>query len=201
MEGAQVLEDSRSFATDLFQCSFYKTISFPAFQVRRKSKYLPKRRFFVQTTASAVENQSKGLLCPLLVFPRTKRWKHLRLARLSHVLVSVVLDLVYWMLTYSYRGLLFFFCCSVPLRCLAFFSLLLLTMMLCRQLSSRPFSASRCSDLRIRHNICVKNDPLSIFVLRKYPSKWSSCPLQFFSFLQCGQGQFLQYDRGKEGYV
>ena len=95
---------------------------------------------------------------------------------------------------YSYRGLSVFVCCSVSLQYLAFVSLLLLSMMLSRQLSPRPFAALQCSDLQNQHNICVNHDQLLILVPHKYL-------LKFSLFSQREQGQFLQHNREKVGYA
>ena len=91
---------------------------------------------------------------------------------------------------YSYRGLSVFVCCSVSLQYLAFVSLLLLSMMLCRQLSPRPFAASQCSDPQNQHNICVNHDQLLMLVPHKYLLKLSSCPLQFSLFCNANKDSF-----------
>ena len=70
-------------------------------------------------------------------------------------------------------------------------------MMLCRQLSPRPFAASQCSDPQNQHNICANHDQLLILVPHKYLLKLSSCPLQFSLFSQREKGQFLQHNREK----
>ena len=80
-------------------------------------------------------------------FSKDKTLANLHAVSLHYLLVLHVLN--YWELTYSYRGLSVFVCCSVSLRYLAFVSLLLLSMMLCRQLSPRPFAASQGSDPQI----------------------------------------------------
>ena len=74
-------------------------------------------------------------------------------------------------------------------------------MMLCRQLSPRPFAASQCLDPQNQHNICVNHDQLLFLVPHKYLLKLSSCPLQFSLFLQREQGQLLQRDGEKVGYA
>ena len=85
--------------------------------------------------------------------------------------------------------------CFFAVSCLR--SLLLLSMMLCRQLSPRPFVASQCSDPQNQHNICANYDQLLILVPHKYLLKLSSCPLQFSLFSQREKGQFLQHNREK----
>ena len=78
-------------------------------------------------------------------------------------------------------GLSIFVCCSVSLHYLAFVSLLLLSMMLCRQLSPRPFFCFAVFwILKINIIICVNHDQILFLAPHKYLLKLSSCPFTVF---------------------